>query len=185
MVAFCNKRSLLAACTLFFGLLLATFMMPFYTRVSSEKLWELSLHLAGVLVVFSLSTLMAKPVLNWIGPKILSLCSLALGAVGCTLIGNPFVPLATTIERFVPINGKFTGYLMVCAAAAFITVSSFEEILDSTKARLMKTKFRLAHHQLFIESAMMIQVIVQTAFVIGPIAGGYLSDLNGPEKACV
>jgi ribosomal protein L29 len=45
---------------------------------------------------------------------------------------------------------------MICAAAAFISVSSFEEVLDSTKLRLMKTRFRLAHQQLYVETAMLI-----------------------------
>jgi len=40
----------------------------------------------------------------------------------------------------------------------------------------MKTRFRHATgQQLYIETATLIQVIMQSAFVIGPIIGGYLS----------
>jgi len=63
-------------------------MMPFYSKVPEEQSWELCLQFTAVLVLFTLATLLAKPILNWIGPRTLSLVSLVLGAVGCILIGN-------------------------------------------------------------------------------------------------
>ena len=81
-------------------------------------------------------------------------------------------------------DGKFGGYLMICSAAAFMAVSVFEEVIESTGMQLMKTRFRLATgQQLYIETATLIQVIMQSAFVIGPILGGYLSDRDNSKSA--
>jgi len=73
---------------------------------------------------------------------------------------------------------------MICISAAFIAVSVFEEVFESTGVQLMKTRFRLATgQQLYIETATLIQVIMQSAFVIGPIIGGYLSDKYDSKSA--
>lgn len=82
-------------------------------------------------------------------------------------------------------NGNFAGYLLICVSAAFIAAASFEEVMSSTEQRLMLTRFRLASgYQLFIETATIVQGIIQLAFVIGPIIGGYLSDKFEAKNAC-
>lgn len=82
-------------------------------------------------------------------------------------------------------NGNFGGYLLICVSAAFIAAASFEEVMNSTEQRLMMTRFRLASgYQLYIETATIVQGIIQFAFVIGPIIGGYLSDKYEAKNAC-
>ena len=86
---FFNKRATLAGLALFFGFVQLTFVLPFYSRVSEDKSLEISLQVSGVLLLFMLATLLAKPILTCIGPKTLCFFSLLMGAFGCLLIGNP------------------------------------------------------------------------------------------------
>lgn len=43
-------------------------------------------------------------------------------------------------------GGKGVGFVLISISAAFIAASSFVEILESVKARLQKTQFRLVTH---------------------------------------
>jgi hypothetical protein len=94
--------------------------------------------------MFTMATLAAKPLLTWIGPKLLCLISMLLGSFGCLLIGNP--SLSYNTEVVVPkevidklqvlalsMNGNFAGYLLICVSAAFIAAASFEEVMTSTE----------------------------------------------------
>ncbi len=117
--------------------------------------------------MFTVATLVAKSLLNCVGTKTLCFMSLLVGAIGCILIGNPreydktvlpesqrevFNTLVHILIQFY--DGKFGGYLMICISAAFMAVSVFEEVFESTGVQLMKTRFRLANgQQLYIETA--------------------------------
>jgi|688.fasta_scaffold536476_1 hypothetical protein len=47
--------------------------------------------------MFTMATLAAKPLLSWIGPKLLCLISMLLGSFGCLLIGNPSLSYNTEV----------------------------------------------------------------------------------------
>lgn len=80
---------MLGACALFFCFIQATFYIPFYSKVSTDKSWQISLQVTAVLVLFTVATLLAKSLLNCVGTKTLCFLSLLLGAAGCILISTP------------------------------------------------------------------------------------------------
>jgi len=66
-----------------------SFVIPFYSRVSEDKSYEISLQVTGVLLLFMLATLVVKPLLSCIGPRKLCFFSLLMSTAGCLQIGNP------------------------------------------------------------------------------------------------
>ena len=70
------------------GFILVTFVMPFFALMGGRPSFDVSLQLAGALMVFFLASLVAAQVTHLVGAKRLTLVSLGLATGACFVLSS-------------------------------------------------------------------------------------------------
>jgi MFS family permease len=162
LLAFFNRRTILAVCALFLQYAIVTLTLPFIA--DEHRVRAIATSTICVLIAFLVCTWCARFTASVIGAKRLTLIGLALSAVGSYLL---------TLRTLKQVEGN----LLFAVAASFSPACAYKEILSGTQARLIKSRYKLATTELLLnQTAYLTHAVIQVAFVAGPLLGAYISS---------